>query len=239
MKKPIVSFFHSSQDELVMVGLVDDYWSSQETAVIETIKILEELGGFQFILRIHPHLLHKAKEEIGRWNSFGNMLAMQYDWFKFIPADSTSNTYDLIKASSLIITCASTVGVEAAYFGKPSILLGRAFHESMGITHNPKSSSELKELILRDFSELDLEKSKSNALNYGVFHSLGGKRFVHIATRDSSHQRYKYKGVNISKLILVRVLQKFEIQIKRIKKRAKFSVLCSHDCRTNTRKGRQ
>jgi hypothetical protein len=235
MNKPIVSFFHSSQDELVMVGLIDDYWSSQEMAVLETVKILEEIGGIQFILRIHPHLLHKAKEEIGRWNTFGNMLARQYDWLTFIPADSPSNSYDLIKASNLIITCASTVGVEAAYFGKPSILLGRAFHESMGITHNPKSSSELKELILRDFAEVELEKSKLNALNYGLFLSLGGQRFVHVATTGPSHHRYEYKGVNISKIILVRVIQKCEIQMKKNKKKLKSSVLCSHDCRTNPR----
>jgi hypothetical protein len=231
--RPIVSFFHSSQDELVMVGLVDDFWTSQEMAVLETVKILKEIGGIQLILRIHPHLLHKAKEEITRWNTFGNMLARQYDWFKFIPAHSASNTYDLIKASDLIITCASTVGVEASFFGKPSILLGRAFHESMGITHNPKSSVELKGLILKDFTKKELEKSKLESLKYGAFLSLGGRRFVHVVTTGSSHQSYEYKGVNISKLILVRVIQKCEIHVKRFKKKFKSSVLCSHDCWTN------
>jgi hypothetical protein len=233
--KPIISFFHSSQDELVMVDLVDDFWESQEMAVLETVNTLNEIGGFHLVLRIHPHLLHKANEEIKRWNEFGNMLASKYDWFTYIPAHSASNSYDLIKASRLVITCASTVGVEASYFGKPSILLGRAFHESMGITQNPRSSSELRSLILSDFTEIDLAKSKLQALKYGVFLSVGGKRFSYVVTSDLSRRKYEYRGTSISKSVMVRLIQKFEIQVIKLRKRIKSSVLCSHDCWIDSR----
>ncbi len=227
--KPIISFFHSSQDELVMVDLLDDFWKSQEMALLEIVNLLNEMGGFNLILRIHPHLLHKANQEIKRWNELGNFLAGQYDWFTYIPAHSASNSYDLIKASKFVITCASTVGVEASYFGKPSILLGRAFHESMGITKNPRSSSELKSLILSDFTELELADSKLQALKYGVFLSVGGKRFSHVVASGLSRQNYEYRGTSISKSVMVRFIQKFEIQVIKLWKRVKSSVLCRHD----------
>jgi hypothetical protein len=233
--KPIISFFHSSQDELVMVDLVDDFWKSQEMAVLETVNTLKEIGGFHLVLRIHPHLLHKANEEIKRWNGFGNMLASKYDWFTYIPAHSAANSYDLIKASKLVITCASTVGVEASYFGKPSILLGRAFHESMGITQNPRSSSELKSLILSDFTEIDLAKSKLQALKYGVFLAVGGKRFSYVVASGLSRRKYEYRGTSISKSVMVRLIQKFEILVIKLRNRIKSSVLCSHDCWIDSR----
>ena len=232
--KPIVSFFHSSQDELVMVDLLDDFWTSQEMAVMETVRVLNEIGGFRFVLRIHPHLLHKAREEVSRWNAFGKSLADQYDWITYIPADGVSNTYDLIKSSKYVITCASTVGVEAGYLDKPSILLGRAFHEDMGITLNPKTASDLYELLSGNLEESNLFSSKLQSLKYGVFLTLGGTRFSYVRLNISSSQRYVLNDVCISKSILVRLIQKCEIEFKKFEKLFKSSVLCRHDCWTNS-----
>ncbi len=232
---PIISFFHSSQDELVMVNLVDKFWTSQEMAVLELVALLDELGGHRLIIRIHPHLLHKSREEQVRWNRLGESLALKFKWVTFIPAEGAANTYDLIRSSKLVITTASTVGVEASYFEKPSVLLGRAFHENMGITVFANSRNQLRTILQTEFSEQFLSHAKFQAMKYGAFLQLGGQEFSHVEVLTRPRLIYKLKGVTISKSLFVRIIQHVEIIFRRFLRNLKFSVLCDHDCRANSR----
>lgn len=234
---PIISFFHSSQDELVMVNLIDNYWTSQEMALLELVNLLEELGGHQLIIRIHPHLLHKSKEEQVRWRRLGESLVSRFNWVTFIPAEGTANTYDLIRASKLVITSASTVGVEASYFEKPSILLGRAFHEDMGITVSANSKDHLRTLLQANYSEKFLSQAKFQAMKYGAFLQLGGQKFKNVEVLTRPRLIYTVNGVTISKSPLVRLVQHFEIVWRNVLRNLKFSVVCNHDCRANSSKG--
>jgi hypothetical protein len=231
---PIISFFHSSQDELVMVNLVDQFWSSQEMALQELVNLLDELGGHRLVIRIHPHLLHKAKEENIRWNLLGKSLTAKFDWITYIPAEDSANTYDLIRASKIVVTCASTVGVEASYLRKPSILLGRAFHEDMGITLVANSREQLRAFLISDFSDELLDRSRVQAMKYAAFLQLGGQVFKHVSISSIPRLKYQLKGVAISKSLSVRILQHFEIKLRNILRNVKFSVLCDHDCRVDS-----
>lgn len=234
---PIVSFFHSSQDELVMVNLIDQFWTSQEMALAQIVNLLDRLGGHRLVIRIHPHLLHKAKQEYSRWELLGKSLAAKYDWIRFIPAEDSANTYDLVRASKIVVTCASTVGVEASYLRKPSILLGRAFHETMGITCLANSLEELESLLLSDYPEEFLDKARIQAMKYGVFLELGGEKFEYISTVRNPRLKYEIENVTISKSSLVRIIQYFEIRLKKVLQSLKYSVVCNHDCGVDSSKG--
>lgn len=235
---PIVSFFHSSQDELIMVNLLDSFWTSQEMALQELVEQLNILGRHRLVIRIHPHLLHKAREEIIRWNNLGKMYSSKFDWVTYIPAESPANTYDLIRASKIVVTCASTVGVEASYLRKPSILLGRAFHEGMGITQVVNSRDQLRQYLTKAFSDETLDHAKMQAMKYGAFLQLGGQQFQHVTVSALPRLTYRFNDVRISKSLVVRIIQHIEINLRNFLRKLKFSVLCNHDCGLDSSAGR-
>jgi hypothetical protein len=227
---PIVSFFHSSQDELIMVNLIDKFWTSQEMALQELVEQLNDLGRYRLVIRIHPHLLHKAKEEINRWNNLGKMYSSEFDWVTYISADDPANTYDLIRASKIVVTCASTVGVEASYLRKPSILLGRAFHEGMGITQVVNSRDQLRQYLTNAFSNETLDQARVQAMKYGAFLQLGGQKFQHVSVSSLPRLNYQFNDIRISKSLGVRIIQHIELKLRNFLRNLKFSVVCDHDC---------
>ena len=86
---------------------------------------------FNLVLRINPHLFHKSRNEQKLWKKFGMDLEEKYSWFKYTPSDSAINSYGLIESAVGVFTSGSTVGFEAAYLEKQSILLGEEFHKFM------------------------------------------------------------------------------------------------------------
>ena len=152
------------------------------------------------------------------------------NWITYIAADNPANTYDLIRASKIVVTCASTVGVEASYLRKPSILLGRAFHEGMGITQVVNSRVQLRQYLTRTFSDETLDYARVQAMKYGAFLQLGGQKFQHVSVSSQPRLKYQINDVRISKSLGVRIIQHFELKIRNLLLTLKFSVLCNHDC---------
>ena len=64
-----------------------------------------------------------------------------------IVVDNDTNTMDLVEHSKCVITINSTVGLEAFYFGKPVITLGKAFYSFGELTSRVDSLLELRETI--------------------------------------------------------------------------------------------
>ena len=94
-----------------------------------------------FWIRAHPHTrgdsnlaLHQTPELL---NSQVNII---------LP-ESEIDTYALLEASEKVLTFGSTVGVEAAFWGKPSILCGRADYETLECCYRPSSIPETVDLL--------------------------------------------------------------------------------------------
>ena len=79
--------------------------------------------------------------------------------------ESSLNSYDLIDQSSAVLTFGSTIGIEACYYGKPSILLGRAVYEDIGACYTPSTHHHLVEL-LRSVPEA---KNRHHAVEYAYY----------------------------------------------------------------------
>jgi hypothetical protein len=47
-----------------------------------------------------------------------------------------------------VVTFGSTMGAEATFWSKPSILLGRAAYEGLGVAHEPRTYEEFEDLVL-------------------------------------------------------------------------------------------
>lgn len=163
-KKRNIVIFNTAEDEFMAIG--DEYnWLSLFPNQLEGIKKILELcqeeNEICFYLRVHPSLKGiKYRYHLDLYD-----LEKQYNNVKVIPPDSEVSSYVLLDKAEKVIVFGSTIGVEAAYWQRPVILLAEAFYSYLDLCYTPKSILELKETILADLKP----KDNSPALKYGFF----------------------------------------------------------------------
>lgn len=162
-KKNIV-IFNSSDDELAAVGADYDGYSlfkSQYAGICSILEYFRKERDFCFYLRMHPNL---SKLD----NPFVNDLLGLADKFDNItviaPAEKVSS-YSLMDAAEKVISFGSTMGVEASYFGKPSILLSASEYYNLGVCYLPGNTEELCEMIKANLQPL----AKEGAIKYAFY----------------------------------------------------------------------
>ena len=155
------AIFNSSQDEIEALG--DDFMTGRifDTQYEAIAFMLEHADAdIHFYLRIHPNLKgvsHKDHMELYDLRKYANITV--------IPPESIVSSYALMDACEKVITFGSTAGVEASYWGKPSILVGRAYYEMTGACYHVRDKEEL----VRDLNDHLEPKDKLGAIKYGYF----------------------------------------------------------------------
>ena len=164
MQKKNIVIFNSSDDELASVGADYDSYSlfqSQYVGICSILDHFKEETNMHFYLRMHPNL---SKLD----NPFVNDLLGLNDKFDNVtviaPAAKIS-TYSLLDAADKIISFGSTMGVEANYWGKISILLSASEYYNLGVCYVPTNVQELYELIKSDLQPLN----KDGAIKYAFY----------------------------------------------------------------------
>jgi len=190
-----VSIFNSSEDEMkVIADWVVDMYSSQGDAVQRILNHYKGNAGIHFYVRIHPNLRGVNNSQIQEIKSLSAAN------LTIIHAEETIDTYALIKASDKVITFGSTVGVEASFLQKPSILLGSAFYKGLGCVFEPKSLTDLFALI--DSTSL---VSKSNSIKvfsyiYTIFHrGIQTSNFTYLRVNNALFKGLKMKPAGVGK----------------------------------------
>ena len=155
-----IAIFNSSEDEFSAVGgeWEDSIFASQYEA-IEFI-LQHSLPDFHYYLRIHPHLkgvTYKAHMELYSLSKYPNLT--------IIPPESVVSTYALMDACEKVVTFGSTMGVESAFWGKPSILLRRSMYENLDICYQVSCKEEVIPLL---GCKLD-PKPRLGALKYAYY----------------------------------------------------------------------
>lgn len=124
-----LSFFITSQDEL---NLIEEYSRTLPFGQIDAVKkISHQFPGIKIYVRVHPNLKKIDESFTAEINSLGllpNVL--------IISADSDVDTYELVYKSNLVVSFGSTVGVEAAYMKKPSLVIGTSLYETFSCSAN-------------------------------------------------------------------------------------------------------
>lgn len=181
-----IAIFNSSADEFSALG---DEWDDNLlfSTQYEAIKYLLEnsSSGIHFYLRIHPNLIgvnHKAHLDLYKLSEYSNITIIH-------PEDKIS-TYSLMEKCEKTITFGSTMGVEACYWGKPSIMIGHAYYETQNVCYIPKTKDELIKLI--DDTELK-PKPKEGSIKYAYF--VLDKKFTPEPTNINIGIRNKKLGV--------------------------------------------
>jgi hypothetical protein len=187
-----VVIFNSSEDEFAALGGEYDetLYINQIEAITRICMSVRDDHDIVIWLRIHPNLSRV------RWSFAQRLMHLDkyYKNIRVILGHSPVSSYGLLDACDTVITFGSTMGVEAAYWGKPSILVGRFIHERLGSVYTPKSHEEVVALVRqRNLCPLPLE----GALKFALFWSRGGESIPYF--RGDRSQGFTFNSYKIKK----------------------------------------
>ena len=184
-KKQNIGIFNSSEDELASIGdfFADPVYPSQAIAVSRIAADTLAAGKpIHYYLRIHPNLAELEN------SSLANLLALDSPNLTIIDADDSISTYCLLDACDRILTFGSTVGVEATYWGKPSILTGASFYDNLNVAYRAETHEEVMDLLLDDQLA---SKDRLGALKYGYYARTCVISFEHWKPQDLESGSFK------------------------------------------------
>ncbi|TAE30392.1 MAG: hypothetical protein EAZ92_04745 [Candidatus Kapaibacterium sp.] len=190
--KQNIVIFNSADFEFVWVS--EEYqhhiYQSQLDGITSVIdSLLPHKERYHVYLRIHPNL---AKIE----NELRPLLQFQSENLTTILPNDKISSYALIEHASKVVTFGSTVGIESAYWGKPSILGGKALYQHLESVYTPNSHAEVMDLLLRE----DLPPlSSQGALQYGYFYNSFGIPLKNYQAKNFFAGTYKNQSLFPSK----------------------------------------
>jgi hypothetical protein len=194
-----IVIFLSSEDEFTAIG---EEWSNpiydnQQHGISKILESIKNDENIHLYLRIHPNLKGINNTQT-QWLS-----SLEENNLTVISPDSPISSYTLLKKASKIITFGSTVGIESAYWGTPSVLAGQCFYRNLGSTYNPTNHKELISLLNQSL----LPNSKEGALMYGYYMGSYGVKFKYY-NATSIFDGF-FKGTNIQPCWLAKILIQF------------------------------
>lgn len=159
--KKNITVFCSSDDEFAAIG---DFWnntlySDQSEAIRRIVTDLLPHREINFTLRMHPNLKGVTHRGVQA------MLNLRSTNLNVLPPESSVDSYTLLKASDCVVTFGSTVGIEAVYWERPSVLLGPAFYQDLGGIYRPTTHAETFSLLTQNLAT----QSKLGAHMYGFW----------------------------------------------------------------------
>lgn len=167
-----VVLFTSSEDEFVAIGdqWLNPLYESQTAGIVKIAESLRNSKAVDCFIRLHPNLRGLSNRSISEVND------IEGDNIHLVPPESPISSYAMLFAADVVLTFGSSMGIEATYWKKPSILAGPSFYRSLGSTHNPASHEELIELLENPLEPAD----DLGALMYGYYFATFGEQFVHF-----------------------------------------------------------
>jgi len=173
----LVAFFSSSPDEIAELDLDwSRYHGSQPQALKALADAVRSTPGAELVVRTHPHMRLKPPLDHVDWQAAVQSAepAAHFD------ADAPVDSYGLMRAADIVFTYGSTSGVEAAFLGKPAVVMGPSAYDLLGCVHYAQSQDEIQEHLHKPVS-LPAQK----ALPYGLLMQRRGFNFTH-AEQDST-----------------------------------------------------
>lgn len=214
-QKHNIVIFTSSEDEY---SSIDGSWKNPlyDSQLDGLKRIFDDLEAertrFENIhcyVRIHPNLSRVEN------SSVADLCKLRKDKVSIIKPDSPISSYTLLKAADKVITFGSTMGIEAVFWGKPSILAGMCFYRNLGGTHNAKSHKHLVDLLGENLPP----KSRKAALMYGYWLMTFGIRYKYYEPKDFVSGKFKNISIqeNENLNLRLRILASF-LRRRRLKR---------------------
>ena len=170
-----IALFSTSEYEFAAIS---DEWTNPifDSPTDGLLRIVDacaaHAGNLHLYLRLHPGLADRDNTSVRR------LCEVRAPHVTVLPPESDVCSYALLDSCEKVVVTGSTLGIEAAFRGKPSILAGRCFFRNLGSTYLPRDFEELMQLILDpQLPPKDIE----GALKYGYYLATFGIEFRHFS----------------------------------------------------------
>lgn len=178
-----IVYFVSSDDEHAAVeeGLEQFLFESQRCAATWLAHWVRDRPAFELVIRVHPRMRQFLAGELAWWDSLagGNVTT--------VPADSPVDSYALAASADVVVCYRSSVGVEATYMGKVSMLLGDSLYRGLDCVYEPRTLAELEEML----EDVDLPpKPRENCLPFGYDRMTNGTPYRFVGPDSSSGETF-------------------------------------------------
>lgn len=180
-----VVIFTSSEDEFAAIG---DTWrnplyESQTQGLVRIVESLQSMRhDLQLYIRVHPNLAGLDNQQTRTFQQLAS------PGVSVLPAEDPVSTYALMRHCEKVLTFGSTAGVEAVFWGKPSVLAGMSFYRELGVACCPTTHNELIDLLLAKLPTPHREP----ALKYGFYQATIGEPYQHF--QPKAWFRGKFRG---------------------------------------------
>ncbi len=180
-RKHNIAVFNSTMEEYASITDWESPFYGDEALGLK--RVVESLAGdpnTHVYLRVHPNLRNIPRA--GNYQlAIYSALERTSPHVTIIWPESPIHTYALLDACNVTLTFGSTIGAEACFWGKPSILGGRAIYEPLDCSYIPRDHEELLALVRQP----PAAKPIDGAIRYGYWETV----------RGTLHQRYRATGL--------------------------------------------
>lgn len=168
-------------------------YEDQNDGILQIVTALQgdSFRDYQLWVRVHPNMINRRCAQL---DDLKKMEAMNFPNFHIIWPDSPVNSYELMENADLVITFGSTLGVEATFWGKPSILAGRALYEDLNCCYRPQTHQELVELLAWMPSAMPQE----GAIRYGYRMMRNGRAYRYF--KQTGYYEGEFQGENFKRI---------------------------------------
>ena len=179
-----VAIFCTSDDEFVAIG---DAWKNklyknQISAIRKLIDSFKDDDSIHLYVRMHPNLANtenKIKQQ---------MLQLNSPNLTIIAPNDPCDTYRLMRAANVVASFGSSVGIEAVFWNRASILLGPCMYQHLPGTIQPTTHEEaVSQISARDL----LPQNRIGALKYGHWFQTHGIKFTYFKPETLFHGKFK------------------------------------------------
>ncbi len=202
-----VVIFQSSEDEFAAIG--DEWKNHVYDTQLEGIKRIKNdirerkenglLGdNVRLYVRMHPLLKTYPLAEVQPYYDLHDKHC------RIIRPDDPVHTYTLMQYANRVLVFGSTVGIEAPYYGVPSILAGKALYIGLGSTYDAYSHEDVMEYLTR--KELPA-REKIGCYMFGFYYKTFGVPYRNF--QPTGLYSGTYKGHIIAQSLLTKSVTKF------------------------------
>ena len=168
----LVVYFSSSDDEFASIG--DIYRNSNFPTQLDALKTLyeevEKIPNLRLCIRVHPNVAFASEEEKRVWDQ------LKFPQAIILGPNDPADSYALLDRATVVCTYGSTIGVEACYWRKPSLLLGRSLYDKLDVATTGGNATDIRNFLLKPTL-----KPQINAIKYGAFQGGHGIPFRHFS----------------------------------------------------------
>ncbi len=179
-----VAIFCSSDDEFVAIGdrWRNELYPNQVTAITQIAASLSEKHpNIHLWVRVHPNLIGVENQRKR------DMLGLSLPNVTIIAPEDKVDTYALTNAADITASFGSSVGIEAVFWDRPSVLLGPCLYQHLEGPVRSTSHQHTIELLASDLKPAD----KTGAYQYGFWFQTRGFPYQHYTAETLFEGKFK------------------------------------------------